>query len=742
MNKHQQSILEILKFIESVLKTNDINKILQKEIYNSLDLIKARKKDSTLYLGIIGEFSSGKSTFINALLDNNILKTDVLQATTATPTLIKYSENVTLETLFNDGQKIVSDYFAVNNINENIEKYIHSITSKEEISKNIKLVSMNMPAKFLENGIVIVDTPGANANIRHEKITSWAIKQICDAAIIIFPATNILSESLISFIQNNLSDVIHRCIFVVTKLDAVIEGIRFRKKETDQERNEKLSKELKRLFKVTKSRIISNFKIKNPEIVYVAPQIYLDGLAEEENESKISYEIRNELTEKFKTGRNKIISILKKRKQLIIIEKIHLILNNLLANLNEELDLRKKKHEARHRKLEENRIPDLSTYIETEKNKYSIILKSKFKKFEKDLNKYVDHSKIKTLYEFKIIINKSTKDELVTFTQNDLPHYYETITKKAEEKIKKTRKKMQKLSKEIFTLFEVEFFALYKKLEPSENQTDAFKDKLPILKVNKNNLINTKNNINEFVKNQKIKTFKGIGGNLASGVIGGVIGQTFIPIPVVGAIIGGALGGWVASSFFSKSIEQHREIYLEKITAEHEIFYCKFQKSLIGGFRKVKKVYINNLNEAIDEYFIIYKEFVGKLIKDDKEAKKTLLKLQKKIKEDIVSINKYLKIFEKKFINSSDFYEQNELLVNEKKKNPDFSFINHFARKLDETEILDCDFKYYFKQRASIKKSIDKKHYKKAQKFIDNILKQNISDVQVVRFQNEIDKNS
>lgn len=79
--------------LESIMK----NSYISEEIKN----IKSRIEDDTFRIAVVGEFSSGKSTFINAIIGKDIL-THAVNETTATityiynvPEMMKKSEAVT-----------------------------------------------------------------------------------------------------------------------------------------------------------------------------------------------------------------------------------------------------------------------------------------------------------------------------------------------------------------------------------------------------------------------------------------------------------------------------------------------------------------------------------------------------------------------------------------------------------------------------------------------------------------------
>ncbi len=72
-----------------------------------IEAIETRASDDTLRLAVFGEFSSGKSTFINALMKQRLLKS-ASKATTATGTHIRRGEFFSIKIFLNDGKEIYS----------------------------------------------------------------------------------------------------------------------------------------------------------------------------------------------------------------------------------------------------------------------------------------------------------------------------------------------------------------------------------------------------------------------------------------------------------------------------------------------------------------------------------------------------------------------------------------------------------------------------------------------------------
>jgi small GTP-binding protein len=136
--------------------------------------------DEFFLLVVVGEFNSGKSAFINALLGQAILKEGVTPTTTQV-NILRYGES--------QDRQIIDDS-------------THVITA---------------PLEFLSE-ISIVDTPGTNAIIReHEKITSNFVPR-SDLVLFITSADRPFTESERSFLEK-IRNWGKKVVFVINKID-------------------------------------------------------------------------------------------------------------------------------------------------------------------------------------------------------------------------------------------------------------------------------------------------------------------------------------------------------------------------------------------------------------------------------------------------------------------------------------------------------------------------------------------
>lgn len=187
------------------------------ELCGKLEKIKYKQEHGKLNISVVGDFSSGKSTFINALLRCNLLKEGVLQGTTTALTVLEYYPEYVL--IVEDKYKRVKTH-KYNTFKE-LSTDLHKFTTNRG-AKDLNFVRVGLPASVLNSNIRIIDTPGINAlEVWHEEVTRRAIKKYSDISIVVVDATQALPETFCTFITKNLSDILTKCVFLVTKYDKV-----------------------------------------------------------------------------------------------------------------------------------------------------------------------------------------------------------------------------------------------------------------------------------------------------------------------------------------------------------------------------------------------------------------------------------------------------------------------------------------------------------------------------------------
>lgn len=184
-------------------------------------------KDGIFRILVLGEFSTGKSTFLNALLKERILPVAV-RPTTATINKIRYSpeKKVVLNFL---GERDENGIEISEGIKKEIkvEELIDYTTALSEqadnTSRKIKIVEIFYPTEYCKNSVEILDTPGlASVNEHHDKITLNYLPK-GNACIMLLNPGQPLSKSerhYLRIVKNYISKV----FFVLNKINLLDES--------------------------------------------------------------------------------------------------------------------------------------------------------------------------------------------------------------------------------------------------------------------------------------------------------------------------------------------------------------------------------------------------------------------------------------------------------------------------------------------------------------------------------------
>lgn len=191
LNRKKCSVLENINQINgflSELKNNDvINECQLNDIKKSLSDIYINLT-KPLIVTLVGSFSSGKSTFINAIIQERILPERIMPCTGMVCKIGYCDSHLKIQYLEN-GQKIKKEINA-----EELKRYIDindPAYFKREISDVIEIFHKN---DFCEKDIVLVDTPGFNDPNFHDNATNLALEK-ADAVIYCMSAVHAYSNN-------------------------------------------------------------------------------------------------------------------------------------------------------------------------------------------------------------------------------------------------------------------------------------------------------------------------------------------------------------------------------------------------------------------------------------------------------------------------------------------------------------------------------------------------------------------
>lgn len=608
--------LELLTGCQEELNfiVNLLNKILitdgdKANIKQQIEKIKKRSSDPNFYLAIVGEFSSGKSTLINALLEDDLLKSSIIQGTTATATKITSGEYLTVKAQFNckDIQKIETkpntQYLTIPSIPEINEvtpkQLIHILTTHDSISPQVNSLIINHPAKFLQERITIIDTPGTNAlKIEHGEITKQVIENESDAALIIIPATTPLSQTLANFLEISLRPFLHRCIFVVTKIDK----IRQREQES--------------LIDNLKLRLNDMLGIENPLILPAAPQVILDEITEEE-------EISDRLLiwkDKFSDLKYTIITKLKKERILIVSENLLRLLTQVLEQLEQNLTQEWQKYKQRQSALKSETIQDLTSFT-FERQK---ICRQKIEQaIEKTKNKVKycisEHQENNKKAIRQKIMAVSNWDELNSVTQNGSESVLESGQEALQNDLQTELKIMNIAAEEAQQHFNQEFSKAYQKLQALGSNFN-FSSNLSHQSLSMN-ISSVFSDMKAMQAQQEDKAVNRVIKGAVIGVIGAIL------LPGIGAVVGGIAGAYL-SRLFGPSLEERKNELWNKLEPSLTSYFQQIDNQVQEDIRNYGRQLINSLENHIDLYMGKYKDVVDVMLNEQQIELNRLNSLQ------------------------------------------------------------------------------------------------------------------
>lgn len=247
-------------FATTLMGKYDWEEATKHRLEKQVSAIVDKQNDNLLNISVIGEFSTGKSSFINALVGYELLAVNVIQGTTVAITIIEYSEqfSITLTDFLGKSLKIIFKSI------DSLRQQLHIYTTDAAYAKKIDYVTVTLPSDILKNGYRIIDTPGTNSlELWHEEVTCRAIKELSDLSIILTDSTQPMPATLVSFLDNTLGDSVESCAFVANKIDRI----------GDKERDG--------IIKFIGKKICQSFDIENPMVLPFSSVALTNSFAKE-----------------------------------------------------------------------------------------------------------------------------------------------------------------------------------------------------------------------------------------------------------------------------------------------------------------------------------------------------------------------------------------------------------------------------------------------------------------------------
>ena len=610
------NIDEHINFAESILNKYSWDSKIKQKLSNQLSRIKSKKNDEHLNISIVGEFSSGKSTFINALIKEDLLVSSILQGTTVVNTVIEYNPSWCLRIKY---YKNPQEFIIFKSLSE-LRERLSVVSTNPDTAKQIQLVRAGLPVDVLKSGIRIIDTPGTNSiNDSHEATTKRALQELSDMSVVLTDATKILPKTLIDFMEDNIGNNLQRCVIAATHFDVI----------PKRERNDIITYIQKKI-----SSIIPESKKKILTLPFAAPAI----IGEIKGEKLV--ESQEEMAKLTQDSFNSVFEHVAASRKEILIRSLIALIADMYTNLGTSIKSIHDSYVNELNILQKSKQADLRLFIEEQKNNIT----NRFYALSKPVRETLINTCTDTKYKAKANISQKIRGIEASIV-GPLKDY---INNELENDCKKEIAPMASALANAQTTQDKSYIALVKVFQRSF--TKQF-EKLGLLKIqfNPDDLkvpatltigSNSMSRATEYVKNEEFNENFAFGGSAIGGMaIGALLGP-------VGAIIGGVVG-FIAGGLFSPDINKVKSKLINELSTPLDTAFTSAADEVLSAFDERAIKMSQALGQELDSYLNKYKRAVDDRIEGLKMRKATTQKKIDGIKLDMQLIdthNQQLKV--------------------------------------------------------------------------------------------------
>ncbi|PSB34820.1 dynamin family protein [Chlorogloea sp. CCALA 695] len=199
--KHQQQLdnlcFQVYNIIKDCADSDCLSNILVKEI----EAVSKKLQSQKFRVAVIGEFSQGKSTLLNALLGQEIQPVRAIPCS-GTITVLRYGKQERIVCRYKDGREeeiSFKEYKEKAAISK--QAAIDSRTEELERSDIEEIIFEHPDLSLCRSGVEILDSPGLNEHPQRTAITQKLLKET-DAAIFLTNAMRLLPEKEKELLQD------------------------------------------------------------------------------------------------------------------------------------------------------------------------------------------------------------------------------------------------------------------------------------------------------------------------------------------------------------------------------------------------------------------------------------------------------------------------------------------------------------------------------------------------------------
>lgn len=194
--EYRQQLNGVCDRLNQILTDGQERAVLTDDLAGKIKDTSDKLQSQCFRVVVVGEFSKGKSTLLNALLGEEIQPVRDLPCS-GTVTILKYGSQRRVICRYKDGreEKISPEQYQEKaSISE--EEALESAEEVEEViakSEIAEIVFEHPDLELCSNGVEIIDSPGLNEQAKRTEITEQVLKT-ADAVIFLISAQNALTE--------------------------------------------------------------------------------------------------------------------------------------------------------------------------------------------------------------------------------------------------------------------------------------------------------------------------------------------------------------------------------------------------------------------------------------------------------------------------------------------------------------------------------------------------------------------
>ena len=175
--------------------------------------LRDKLENQKITVSVIGQFKRGKSTLVNAILEEKILPVGIVPVT-AVVTTIEYGEKAATVRFDNGIVKEIGfdEMSAYINEQENSDNHL-----------GVSEVELYCPSPFLQKGLTFVDTPGVGSVHQKNSDAAYSYVKESDAVIFMLSVDSPINQIEIDFLQN-AKEFASKFYFAVNKIDTIEEA--------------------------------------------------------------------------------------------------------------------------------------------------------------------------------------------------------------------------------------------------------------------------------------------------------------------------------------------------------------------------------------------------------------------------------------------------------------------------------------------------------------------------------------